>query len=130
MATRGGFSHRRREDGLRVLDLQGEDDHLQSGFWRCGGLLSSGRHGGLLGGYLHQLGGSSGSLRHLWCQILHGHRRWDVAPFSLGTCHEEDKCINDYDYSFGGTISSAEYLPSTTLASGNVASAAGASGSA
>jgi hypothetical protein len=34
---------------------------------------------------------------------------------------------DDYDYSLGGTIASAEYSPSTTLASGNVASAAGAS---
>jgi hypothetical protein len=36
---------------------------------------------------------------------------------------------DDYDYSLGGTIASAEYSPLTTLASGNVASAAGATGS-
>jgi hypothetical protein len=106
------------------------DDHLQSGLWRRDGLLSSGRHGGLFGGYFHWLGGSSSSLRHLWCQILHGHRRWDVAPFGFNACQEENKCISDYDYSLGSAIASAEYLPSTTLASGNVASAADASGSA
>jgi hypothetical protein len=66
----------------------------------------------------------------LWCQTLHGHRRRDVAPFSLDACHQEGKCISDYDYSFGSTIASTEYSPSTTLASGNVASAASASGSA
>jgi hypothetical protein len=60
---------------------------------------------------------------------MHGHHRWDVAPFGLIACQEEDKCISDYDYSLGSTIASAEYLPSTTLASGNIASTAGASGS-
>jgi hypothetical protein len=112
------------------LDFHGADDHLQSGFWRRGGLLSSGRCGGLSDGHLHQLGGSSSSFRHLWCQILHGHRRWDVAPFGLSAYQQEEKCISDYDYSLGSTIASAEYSPSTTLASGNIASAAGASGSA
>jgi hypothetical protein len=34
------------------LDLRGADDHLQSGFWLRGGLLSSGRCGGLSGGHL------------------------------------------------------------------------------
>jgi hypothetical protein len=34
---------------------------------------------------------------------------------------------DDNDYSSGDTTTSAEYLPSTTLASGNVASAAGTS---
>jgi hypothetical protein len=37
---------------------------------------------------------------------------------------------DDYDYSLGCTRASAEYSPSTTLASGNIASAADASGSA
>jgi hypothetical protein len=37
----------------------------------------------------------------LWCQILHGHSRRDVAPFSLGTCQQEDERISDYDYSLG-----------------------------
>jgi hypothetical protein len=37
----------------------------------------------------------------LWCQILHGHRRRDVAPLGLDTCQQEDKCISDYDYSLG-----------------------------
>jgi hypothetical protein len=37
---------------------------------------------------------------------------------------------DDYDYSSGDTTTSAEYLPSTTLASGNVALVVGASGSA
>jgi hypothetical protein len=37
----------------------------------------------------------------LWCQVLHGHRRRDVAPFGLGTCQQEDKCISNYDYSLG-----------------------------
>jgi hypothetical protein len=36
----------------------------------------------------------------------------------------------DYDYSSRDTTASAEYSPSTTLASGNEVSAAGASGSA
>jgi hypothetical protein len=83
------------------LDLRGVDNHLQSSLWRHGGLLSSGCHGGLLGGLLHRLGGFFSSFRHLWCQILHGHHRRDVAPFGLGTCQQEDKCIRDYDYSLG-----------------------------
>jgi hypothetical protein len=37
---------------------------------------------------------------------------------------------DDYDYSSGDTTTSAEYLPSTTLASGYVASVAGNSSSA
>jgi hypothetical protein len=61
---------------------------------------------------------------------MYGHRRRDVAPFGLGTCQEEDKCISNYDYSMGNTKAFAEYLPSTTLASGNTAPAAGASDSA
>jgi hypothetical protein len=36
---------------------------------------------------------------------------------------------DDYNYSLGGTTASVEYLPSTTRASGNVASVAGASDS-
>jgi hypothetical protein len=87
--TCGGFGHRRRADGLRVLDLRGADDHLQSGFWRRGGLLSSGRCGGLSDGHLHQLGGSSSSLLHFWCQPLHGHRRGDFAPFGLAPVNEK-----------------------------------------
>jgi hypothetical protein len=51
--TRGGFGHRCRADGLRVLDLRGANGHLQSGFWQRGSLLSSNRHGGLSGGHLH-----------------------------------------------------------------------------
>jgi hypothetical protein len=102
--TRGGFGHRRRADGLRVLDLRGADDHLQSGFWQRGGFLSSGRCGGLSDGHLHQLGGSSSSLLHLWCQILHGHRRWDVAPFGSTPVNEKTSASassDDYDYSLG-----------------------------
>jgi hypothetical protein len=38
--TCGGFGHRCRADGLRVLDLRGANDHLQSRFWLRGGLLS------------------------------------------------------------------------------------------
>jgi hypothetical protein len=38
--------------------------------------------------------------------------------------------ISNYDYSIGNTKASAEYLPSTTLASGNAAPAASASNSA
>jgi hypothetical protein len=94
MTTCGGFSHRRGADGLRVLDLLGADDHLQSGFWLRGGLLSSGRRGGLSGGHLHQLGGSSSSLLSFWCQVLHGHRRWDVIPFGLSACQREDKRVS------------------------------------
>jgi hypothetical protein len=37
----------------------------------------------------------------LWCQALHGHRRWGVTPFGLSVCQEENKCISDYDYSLG-----------------------------
>jgi hypothetical protein len=110
--------------------ISGADDHLQSGFWRRGGLLSSSRCGGLFDDHLHMLGGSSSSLRHSWCQILHGHHHRDVGPFGFSACQQEDKCISDYDYSLGSTIASVEYSPSTTLASGNVASAAGTSGSA
>jgi hypothetical protein len=97
-------------DGLRVLDLRRVDDHLQSGFWLRGGLLSSGRRGGLPGGYLHQLGGSPSGPLHLWCQILHGHRRWDFAPFDFRACQREDKCISDYDYSLGGYYSLSRVL--------------------
>jgi hypothetical protein len=50
-----------------------------------------------------------------------------ISLLGLGTCQEEDKCISNYDYSKGNTKASAEYLPSTTLASGNAAPAAGAS---
>jgi hypothetical protein len=106
------------------------DNHLQSNLWRHGGFLSSGGRGGLFGGLLHLLGGSSGSLRLLWCQVLHGHRRRDVTPFGLGTCQEEDKCISNYDYSIGKAKASVEYSPSTMLAFGNAAPAAGASDSA
>jgi hypothetical protein len=76
------------------LDLRGAKNHIQSGFWLCGGLLSLGRRGGSSGGHLHQLKGSSSSLLHFWCQILHGHRRWDVAPFGLSACQRKDKCIS------------------------------------
>jgi hypothetical protein len=99
--TRGSFSHWDRADGLRVLDLRGADNHLQSSLWRHGGLLSPGRHSGFLGSLLHRLAGSFGSFRHSWCQILHRHRRRDVAPFGFGTCQEKDKRISDYDYSLG-----------------------------
>jgi hypothetical protein len=92
--TRGGFGHRCRADGLRVLDLRGANDHLQSGFWQRGSLLCSSCHGGLSGGHLHRLGGYFGSLLSLWCQLLHGHRRWDIAPFGLSACQREDKCIS------------------------------------
>jgi hypothetical protein len=50
-----------------------------------------------------------------------------ISLLGLGTCQEEDKCISNYDYSKGNTKASAEYLPSTTLASGNAAPAAGTS---
>jgi hypothetical protein len=126
--TRGGLRHRRRANGLCVLDLRRTDHHLQSSLWRHGGLFSTSAHGSLLGGLLHWLGGSAGSLRHFWCRLLHGHPRRDVTPFCLGTCQGEDKCISDYDYSSRSTTASAEHLPSTTLASGNAASVAGASG--
>jgi hypothetical protein len=92
--TRGGFGHRCRADGLRVLDLRGTNDHLQSGFWQRGGLLSPGYRGSLSGGHLHQLGGSFGSLLSLWCQVLHGHYRWDLTPFGLSACQREDTCIS------------------------------------
>jgi hypothetical protein len=54
--THGGFGHRRRVDGLRVLDLRGANDHLQSRFWLPGGLLFPRRRGGLSDGHLDQLG--------------------------------------------------------------------------
>jgi hypothetical protein len=38
-ATRGSLRHRRRADGLRVLDLRGSDSHLQSNLWRRGDRL-------------------------------------------------------------------------------------------
>jgi hypothetical protein len=40
--TRGGLRHRRRADGLCVLDLGGADSHLQSNLWRRGDRLSPG----------------------------------------------------------------------------------------
>jgi hypothetical protein len=92
--TRGGFGHRRRADGLRVLDLRGANDHLQSRFCLRGGLLFPGCRSGLSDGHLHQLGGSSSSLLSFWCQVLHGHRRWDVVPFGLSACQREDKRIS------------------------------------
>jgi hypothetical protein len=61
--------------------------------------LSPGRHGGLLDDFFHRLGGSSRSLRDLWCRLLHWHPRRDVTTFSLSTCQGEDKCISDHDYS-------------------------------
>jgi hypothetical protein len=94
MTTCGGLGHRCRVNGLRVLDLRGANDHLQSRFWLRGGLLSPGRYGSLSGGHLHQLGGSSDSLPSLWCQVLHGHRRWDVVPLGLSACQREDKRIS------------------------------------
>jgi hypothetical protein len=94
MTTCGGFGHRCRADGLRVLDLRGANDHIQSRFWLRGGLLSPGRCGSLPGGHLHQLGDSSDSLPSLWCQVLHRHRRWDVVPLGLSACQQEDKRIS------------------------------------
>jgi hypothetical protein len=123
--TRGSFRHWRRADGLRVLDLRGADSHLQSNLWWHGGLLSSGRRGGFFGDLLHWLGGSLSSLRRLWCRLLHRHCCRDVAPFGLDTWQEDVNFIGNYDYSMGETKASVEYSPSTTLASGNTALAAG-----
>jgi hypothetical protein len=127
--TRGGFRHRRRADGLCVLDLWGADRHLQSNLWWYGGLLSAGRRGGFLGDLLHRLRGSFSSFRCRWCRLLHRHRRRDIAPFGLDAWQEDVKFISNYDYSMGKIKPIAEHLPSTTLASGNAASAAGASDS-
>jgi hypothetical protein len=128
--TRGGLRHRRRADGLCVLDLRGADSHLQSGLWRRGDSLSPGRHGGLLDDFFHRLGGSFRSLRDLWCRLLHRHPCRDVTTFSFSTCQREDKCVSDYDYSSRSSIASEEYSPSTTLASGSGVSVAGGSGTA
>jgi hypothetical protein len=107
------------------LDLRGVDNHLQSNLWWHGGLLYSGCRGGFLGDLLHQLGGSLSSLRRLWCRLLHGHRCRDVAPFGLDAWQEDVNFISNYDYSMGKTKASVEFSPSTTLASGNAALAAG-----
>jgi hypothetical protein len=91
---------------------------------------SSSRHGGFLDDFLHRLGGSSGSLRHAWCRLLHWHPRRDVTSLNFGTCQREDMCISDYDYSSRSSTASEEYSPSTTRASGNDVSVAGGSGTA
>jgi hypothetical protein len=110
VTTCGGFCHWRKADGLRVLDLRGADNHLQSGFWLRGGLLSFGCRGGLSGGHLHQLGGSSRSLLQLWCQILHGHHRWDVAPFGFSACQELRQVHQRLRLLFGGYYSLSRVL--------------------
>jgi hypothetical protein len=91
-ATRGGLRHRRRTDGLCVLDLRGADSHLQSNLWRRGDCLSP---GGLLDDLRNRLGGSFRSLWGLWCQLLHWHPRRDVTTFSA--CQQDDMCISAYD---------------------------------
>jgi hypothetical protein len=67
VTTRGGLRHRRRADGLCVLDLRGADSNLQSDLWRRGDPLSPGGHGGLLDDFFHRIRGSTRSLRDLWC---------------------------------------------------------------
>jgi hypothetical protein len=56
------------------MDLRRADDYLQSGFWQCIIALSSSCHGGFSDGYLHRLGGSSGSSLSLRCHVFNGHR--------------------------------------------------------
>jgi hypothetical protein len=116
--TRGGLRHRRRANGLCVLDLGGADSHLQSNLWRRGDCLSP---GGLLDDLLHGLGGSFRSLRGLWCQPLHRHPCRDVTALSSSTCQRDDKCISAYDYSSKepyifkkGTHLRQRWLPATT----------------
>jgi hypothetical protein len=130
--TRRGFGHRRRADWLRVLDLQRADDYLQSGFWQRVVAFSSSRHGSLSDGHLHRLGGSTGSSLSSRCHVFNGHRSRDITTLGFSTCHQSTSVsviTSSYDYS-RGYVHLREYSPSTTLASGNVASAAGASGSA
>jgi hypothetical protein len=103
--TRGGLRHRRRADGLCVLDLGGADSHLQSNLWRRGDRLSP---GGLLDDPRHGLGGSFCSLRGLWCQPLHWHPCRDVTTFSA--CQKDDKCISAYDYSSWSSAASRRVL--------------------
>jgi hypothetical protein len=89
----------------------------------------SSRRSGFSGDHLHRLGGFHSSVLSSRCHVFYGHRRRDLASFGLSTCRQEDKCIS-LRLLYEGTSTSAEYSPSTTLALGNVASAAGASGSA
>jgi hypothetical protein len=92
--TRGGLRHRRRADGLCVLDLGGADSHLQSNLWRPGNRFSP---GGLLDDLRHGLRGSFCSLRGLWCQPLHWHLHRNVTTFNA--CQKDDMYISAYDYS-------------------------------
>jgi hypothetical protein len=123
------FSHRGRADGLRVLDLRGADNHLQSSLAaRWPPLLRLPRRPPrrpppLSRGHLQQLSA-----------LLVSNSAWapppgcrPLQPRHLSTrrrAHQRLRLL------FGSTIPSAEYLPSTTLASGNVAPAAGVSDSA
>jgi hypothetical protein len=107
VTTRGGLRHRRRADGLGVLDLRGSDSHLQSNLWRRGDRLSP---GGFLDDLIHGLGGSFSSLRGLWCQPLHRHPCRDVTALSFSACQRDDKCISAYDYSSKSPIASRGVL--------------------
>jgi hypothetical protein len=104
-ATRGSLHHRRRADGLCVLDLRGADSHLQSNLWRRGDRLPP---GGLPDDLCHRLGGPFCSLRDLWCQLLHWHSRRDVTTFSA--CQQNDKYISTYDYSSWNSAASRRVL--------------------
>jgi hypothetical protein len=86
-------------------------------------------HGGSSTGYLCRLGGCSGGSLTLRHQAFNGHRLGDGASLGFGPCQQKTFGLvsqGGYDYSLRVTA----YSPSTTLASGNVASTAGASVSA
>jgi hypothetical protein len=115
------------------MDFQRANNYLQSGFWQRVVVPSSSRRGGFSDGHLHRLGGSSGSSLSLRCHIFNGHRRRDIASLGYSTCHQKGNWISHTPVA---TTTLRDYLhlnkysPSTTLASGNVASTAGASDSA
>jgi hypothetical protein len=85
-----------------------------------------GHHGGFSAGYHCRLGGCSGGSLALWYQAFNGHRLGDGASLGFGPCQLKTFGLvsqGGYDYSPRVTV----YSPSTMMASGNVASTAGAS---
>jgi hypothetical protein len=85
-ATRGGSRHWRRADWLHILDLRRTDDYFQGGLWQYIIALLSGGRGGFSAGYLHHLGGFSGSSLGLRRLAFNERRLGNSASFGFGPC--------------------------------------------
>jgi hypothetical protein len=95
--TRGDFRHRRRADGLCVLDLCGADSHLQSDLWRRGDPLSpaattaSSTTSSTGSGAPPVVSGASG------VDFCIGTPAGISLPSASAPVKRGDKCISDYD---------------------------------